>query len=291
MRLTEFLVNVYVPLRLRGRSPESVRLLAHAIRQFSLWLGRDATTDDFDDLVVSRFLMDRSAKLQPNSVARERSGLIALWNMAQGRGLIRCRPCIAPELIPERTPRALTVDELTGLWLACEAAKGWVGPIQSGVWFTALMGVLFYTGERIKAALTAPRDGWRSPWLSIPATCRKGSRRPATYQLPPHVASLVDRCATESPFLLWWPYSEAALRKRWHVITRRAGLGGGADVQFHALRRSFASHLDAAGGDAQQGLGHASERTTRRYLDPRITDAGHPAPWQQLPRIWREDVA
>jgi integrase len=73
------------------------------------------------------------------------------------------------------------------------------------------------------------------------------------------------------------------------VITRRAGLGDGPEVQCHALRRSFASHVQAAGGSAQEALQHSSERVTRRYLDPRITQAGQPAPWQLLPRIWVAD--
>lgn len=289
MYLREFLDTVYVPLRLRGRSPETIRLLRHAVRQFGLWLGRDPVLEDLDDLVVSRFLAHRAESLQPNSVARERSAIVAIWNLAQARGLVRCRPVISPELIPETTPRAFTADELERLWESCGEARGWIGPVPAGVWLQAFLGVLFYSGERVTAALSVPRDGWRSPWLAIPATVRKGSRRPMVYELPPRVAELVDHASRhDGPTVLWYPCSEAALRKRWHVITRRAGLGDGPDVQFHALRRSFASWLDAAGQDASRSLGHSSPRVTRRYLDPRITQAGRPADWTFLPRIWDE---
>jgi integrase len=92
--------------------------------------------------------------------------------------------------------------------------------------------------------------------------------------------------AQDQPALFFWPASDTALRERWKAITRRAGLGDGPEVQFHALRRSFASHLDAAGGSAREALGHSSERVTSRYLDPRITQAGRPAPSELLPRIW-----
>jgi len=287
MLLTTFLDTVYVPLKLRGRSPESVRLLRHAIRQFSLHLGRDATLEDFDDLTVSQFLAARAAKLSPNSVARERSGLLALWNLAQARGLLRLRPLVAPELIPEQTPRAFTADELGRLWTSCGQVRGWVGPVPAPVWFQALLGVLFYSGERITAVLRVEKDGWQRPWLAVPAEARKGSRKPATYQLPDHVADLVDQVSRhDQPQLFFWPASDTALRERWKVITRRAGLGDGPEVQFHALRRSFASHVQAAGGSARDALGHSSEKVTRRYLDPRITQAGQPAPWQLLPRIW-----
>jgi integrase len=291
MLLETFLDTVYVPLKLRGRSPESVRLLRHAIRQFSRHLGRPAALDDFDDLVVSQFLAARAARLSPNSVARERSGLLALWNLAQARGLIRLRPLVAPELIPEQTPRAFTADELARLWTSCGQVRGYVGPVRAGIWFEALLGVLFYSGERITAVLRVQKANWTRPWLAVPAEARKGSRKPATYQLPEHVADLVDQVsAHDQPVLFFWPASDTALRERWRVITRRAGLGDGPEVQFHALRRSFASHLSAAGGDAREALQHSSEKVTKRYLDPRITQAGQPAPWQLLPRIWPGDL-
>jgi integrase len=291
MLLSTFLDSVYVPLKLRGRSPESVRLLRHAIRQFSLHLGRDATLEDFDDLTVSQFLAARAARLSPNSVARERSGLLAMWNLAQARGLVRLRPLVAPELIPERTPRAFTAEELGRLWTSCGQVRGYVGPVRAGVWFQALLGVLFYSGERITAVMRVQKTGWSRPWLAVPAEARKGSRKPATYAMPDHVANLVDQVSQhDAQSLFYWPASDTALRERWKVITRRAGLGDGPEVQFHALRRSFASHLSAAGGDAREALGHSSEKVTRRYLDPRITQAGQPAPWQLLPRIWPGDL-
>lgn len=287
MTLSQFLEQVYVPLKLRGRSPESVRLLRHVIRFFSLHLGRPATLDDFDDLVVSQYLTARAVKLAPNSLARERSGLIALWNLAQARGLVRLRPMVAPELIPERTPRAFTAAELARLWTSCGQVRGYVGPIPAGVWFQALTGTLFYSGERITAILRVGREHWRRPWLTVPSEARKGGRKPAAYQLPDDVADLVDKVSShDQPPVFFWPASDTALRERWKVITRRAGLGDGPEVQFHALRRSFASHLAAAGGNPREGLGHSSEKVTRRYLDPRITQAGQPAPWQLLPRIW-----
>lgn len=291
MLLSTFLDTVYVPLKLRGRSAESVRLLRHAINQFSKHLHRDATLDDFDDLKVSQFLAARAARLSPNSVARERSGLLALWNLAQARGLLRLRPLVAPELIPEATPRAFTADELGRLWASCGQVRGYVGPVPARVWFQALLGVLFYSGERITAVLRVDKTAWSRPWLAVPAEARKGSRKPATYALPDHVADLIDQVSKhDQPTLFFWPASDTALRERWKVITRRAGLGDGPEVQFHALRRSFASHLSAAGGNAREALGHSSEKVTRRYLDPRITEAGRPAPWQLLPRIWPGDL-
>jgi integrase len=291
MTLSAFLETVYVPLRLRGRSAESVRLLRHAVTQFSRWLGRPAVLGDLDDLVVSQWLTAMAAKKSASSVARERSGILALWNLAQGRGLIRLRPTVAPELIPQGTPRAFTSDELSRLAAAARLASGWVGPTPARVWFPALIAVGLETGERISALLNTPRNCWNRPTLVVPAGVRKGRRQERVYELSPEACDLVDHVVTHNgPTVFWWTASDTALRKRWKTITRRAGLGDGRDVQFHALRRSTASHLAAAGLDATAYLGHSTDRVTRRsYYDPRVVDANRPKAWQSLPRVFRPD--
>lgn len=287
MELEAFIEDVYVPLRLRGRSQNSVRLLLHAVRQFSRFLGHKATLRDLEDLSVSKFLLSRSKKLSPHSVARERAGLVAIWNLAHIRGLVRLAPCLPPELCPQRTPRAFTVAELRRLNQAASLASGWVGPIRADIWFRALLGVAFETGERITAILSIPRACWNDPHLTVPAFVRKGSKKERIYSISPETAILVDMAARNgSDVVLHWPSSDNALRKRWKTITRRAGLGDGRDVQFHAIRRSTASHIAAAGGDATAYLGHSSDRVTRKsYLDPRITEADRPPMWQVLPRL------
>jgi integrase len=291
MTLNAFLETIYVPLRLRGRSRESVRLLRHAITQFSRWLGRPALLDDLDDLVVSQWLTKRAEKLSPNSVARERSGILALWNFAQARGLVRLRPAVAPELIPERVPRAFTTDELARLADAARQASGWIGPVPASIWFPALIAVGLETGERINAILQTPRHCWNRPTLTVPAAVRKGRRQERVYELSPEACNLVDQVVAHAgPTVFWWVASGNALRKRWKTITRRAGVGDGREVQFHALRRSTASHLAAAGFDATAFLGHSSDRITRRsYLDPRVVDASRPKAWQAMPRIFKPD--
>ena len=291
MNLETFLTTVYVPLRLRGRSPESVRLLRHAIRQFSKWLGRAAALEDLDDLVVSQWLTAMAEKKSPNSVARERSGILAIWNLAQGRGLVRLRPSVAPELVPQSVPRAFTVDELVRLADSAKYATGWVGPVAAGLFFRALIAVGLETGERITALLNTPRHCWHRPTLTVPASIRKGRRQERVYELSPEACDLVDAVSRhEGPTVFWWIASGTALRKRWKTITRRAGLGDGRDVQFHALRRSTASHLAAAGLDATAYLGHSTDRITRRsYLDPRVVDSARPKAWESMPRVFRRD--
>ena len=292
MTLDCFLDTVYVPLRLRGRSKESVRLLRHAITQYGRWLGRPATLDDLDDLAVSQWLTAMGQKKAPNSVARERSGILALWNLAQGRGLVRLRPTVAPELVPQSVPRAFTEDELLRLAGAARQAIGWVGPVPACVFFPALLAVGLETGERISAILHTPACCWRRPMLTVPASVRKGARQERVYELSPEASDLLDAASRHSgPTVFWWLASGTALRKRWKTITRRAGVGDGRDVQFHALRRSTASFLAAAGLDATAFLGHSSDRVTRRsYIDPRVAEKNRPKAWQSMPRLFVGDL-
>lgn len=291
MTLDAFLTDVYIPLRLRGRSPESVRLLRHAITQYSRWLGRPALLDDLEDLKVSQWLAKMAETKSPNSVARERSGILAIWNLAQGRGLVRLRPTVAPELVPQSIPRAFTADELARLAESARYSYGWVGPVPAATFFRALIAVGLETGERINAILHTPRHCWQRPTLTVPAAIRKGRRQERVYELSPEACDLVDAVARhDGPTVFWWTASDTALRKRWKTITRRAGLGDGRDVQFHALRRSTASHLAAAGLDATAFLGHSTDRITRRsYLDPRVVDATRPKAWQSMPRVFRPE--
>jgi integrase len=77
---------------------------------------------------------------------------------------------------------------------------------------------------------------------------------------------LIESCGVDHPFEL---LTKDALYKRFRRIRLLAGLPGWAT--FHTLRRSHASHLVAAGGNARQSLGHSTDAVTiRSYLDETI---------------------
>jgi integrase len=57
-------------------------------------------------------------------------------------------------------------------------------------------------------------------------------------------------------------------------LLRAAGLPTDRRHKFHCLRRTHASYLKRAGGDARESLDHQSDETTRRYyFDPRVCGA------------------
>jgi integrase len=81
-----------------------------------------------------------------------------------------------------------------------------------------------------------------------------------------------------------WPYSPSTLYNHYSRLLRRAGLPDDRKSKPQRMRRSFASHLEAAGGNATAALKHSSRKVTERaYLDPRIVGGQNHA--RLLPRI------
>jgi integrase len=181
-------------------------------------------------------------------------------------------------------PRAWTLDELGGIYRAAAATRGYIGSVPAGVWFSALVSVLWESAERIGAVMECTPDDFAPPHLHVRAEYRKGGKRDRVYKLSSRTCDLLTQ-ARGKHRLLEWPKSRTLLWKHYADVVARAGLGRGRSLSFHALRRSAASHYASRGGDPVQLLDHSSPRITHRwYLDRRMTDTG-PAPCDILPGL------
>lgn len=284
MTLKELFDGFYRPLRLRGRSANTTRLYGCTIRAFGRWLQYEPTVDDLTDLTLARYLDHRAATHSPYTAEKERTQLCSLWRFAADRGIVTTRPEVPPAPLPDRIPRAWTLGELAAIHRAAVATRGRVGDVPAGIWYPALVSVLWETAERIGAVLACRPGDFDGASLHVRAEYRKGGKRDRLYRLSSRTAGLVTQ-ARGRQFLLEWPMSRTLLWKRYADVVARAGLGRGRHLSFHALRRSSASHYAALGGDPVQLLDHSSPRITHRwYLDRRLTDRG-PAPCDLLPGI------
>jgi integrase len=276
--------DFYRPLRLRGRSANTARLYGCTIRTFGKWLGYPPTVDDLTDLTLSRYLEQRAATRSPYTAEKERSQLVSLARFARNRGIITVMPEVPPAPLPDRIPRAWTLAELGSIYRAAAATRGYVGTVPAGIWFAALVSVIWESAERIGAVLECRPADFAAPHLHVWAEYRKGSKRDRIYRLSPRTCDLLTR-ANGRLRLLEWPRSHTLLWAKYADVVARAGLGRGRHLSFHALRRSAASHYAARGGDPVQLLDHSSAHITHRwYLDRRLTDRG-PAPCDILPAI------
>lgn len=275
MRLTDAFEDLFVPLRGRARSASTLKSYRHSIRVFSAHLGRDALVTDLDDLTVARFLAAYSPGRSPATVERQRVTILGLWRWLARRGIITVWPDIAPTPVPLRVPEAWTRQQLTDLFAAIETMPGMIGTVRACDWWACLHWIAWDTGERIGAIITLERADVceRSRTVTFRAESRKGGRADMLAQVSTTTLQAIRRVREQSPgepAVLPWPYSRNYLWYRYEQVLRRAGLPCNSKSKFHRLRKSVASHLEAAGHDATAALGHAGRKVTQRYLDPRI---------------------
>ena len=279
LSLQTFYKDHFAPLFLRSRSDNTRRLYNTSIRTFSGYLRRPATLEDLTDLTVNRFLdFYRHIPRSPFSVNKERSNLLAMWRFACRKGFIKEWPDVAPEVEPERIPQAWTANQVCQLLSACDRQQGSIGEIPAAAWWRALHLVCWDTGERIGAVrdLQWPHADLIGSYILVPAELRKGKRRDRLYKLAPDtIQALKAIHQTEDKGIFPWPYSRTYLWNRYTRLLKQAGLPADRQCKFHRIRRSVATHYEAAGGNATELLGHSSRSVTLAYLDPRILPKQH----------------
>jgi integrase len=274
MKLHDFFESNYRIRKLRGKSPNTVRLYRFSVRNFSRVIGKDAELDDLTDdnvALTMQAMLDRGCS--PYSANKERSQLLALWRYAAKLGLVAKWPTVEAETEPERVPQAWMLDDVTKLMEHIANARGYVGMVPARVWWNALLHICLDTGERIGAVQQARWSWLEDDWLLVPAEARKGRKRDRRYKLSPEtceaLAKLKSYC--DSDEMLHWPYCASYLWAKYSKLLADAGLPHGPKDKFHRLRKTTCSVAHQAGLNAQELLDHQSRRTTQRYLDPRFT--------------------
>lgn len=284
MELSVAFQSIYRPRNLRSCSPSTLNLWRVSLRHFNTFLGRSATIDDLTDDNLSQFATYRRADVAPATVNKDLASLLALWRYLHRRQIVTRYPDVSLEPEPFRVPIAFTEDEINRLLRSARRARGFVGEVLASSWFPALILVAFDTGERIGGLLGLRWTDVDLPgrWLIFRAEHRKGGRADKPSRIAEDTATALERLPRVSRDVFHWAGSKCGLWKRYGKILRRAGLPDDRLHKFHCLRRSTASHLEAAGGNATAALGHASRRNTLRYLDPRIA-----TPPQAVDLLWR----
>lgn len=274
MLISVFFETVYRVRKLRGGSPNTVRLYRFSIRHFDRTLGRAASLSDFsDDNVVATMqsMLDRGCS--PYTANKERSQLLALWRFACKLGTLTVWPTVEPEREPVRVPIAWMADDIHVLLSHVATMPGAIGNVPCSIWWRAIILVCLDTGERIGAVSQVTWDGLDREWLLAPAEVRKGRKRDRRYLLSADTLAAIDamRRFSLGSQIFFWPYCRSYLWVKFSKLLKNAGLPHGPKDKFHRFRKTVASVTYAAGMDAQDILDHDSKRTTQKYLDPRFT--------------------
>jgi site-specific recombinase XerD len=286
MTLTEFFRDFYKPLRLRGRSANTVRLYGNTVTQFAKFLGRSPTLDDLSDLTMSRYLDHRCESRSVFTAEKERSQLFAMWRCAADRRLVECRPTLQVTPMPTRIPTAWSVDQLKQLLTTAKVATGNIGDVPARIFWPALILVLWQSAERIGAIMSCTKADYVRPRLLVKAEYRKGGKRDKLYTFTDPVCDLLDVLAASgsSEMLFNWPKHREYMWTCFGKLIAASGIPAQKKARFHQLRRSAATFFTASGGDAVALLDHSNPKTTKAYLDPRFIDSG-PKPCDVLPDI------
>lgn len=225
-----------------------------------------------------------AAGVAADTVRGEVGKLIAL---ARWQGIV---PVVAVPRKIRRAPLAWTRHELWRLFRAARRTQRTVYGLPGNIYWPALLGLAYDTGERIGAL-------WRIEWSDIDlrartvryrAEIRKGGYADALGTMSRQTATalaMLRRVAPSRPFAHG---CDATLWRAFGRVLQDAGLPSDRRSKFHRLRRTHATLIHALGGDATAALGHASDATTRRhYLDPRAQKKPRlPSPWGWLSWLW-----
>ena len=85
MLCRQLLLDLYAPLK--GIEDRTIELYGFTLDAYSESLGHECAVEDFDELLVARFLAARKRTHAAATVAKDRSQLRALWEFAARRGL------------------------------------------------------------------------------------------------------------------------------------------------------------------------------------------------------------
>lgn len=281
MPLADYFADVYRPLKMLGKSAHTIRLYLQTLARFKDFLGREPTLEDLNDAAVCNFLQHRITQGRAaHTVDKERDKIIALANYAAKKrhiGEFIDIPTLNP---PSAAPQCWKQEHVSALLAACEKMTGTVAGNDARHWWTAFHYVVLYTGERTGAVMSLKWE-WldmATGWLRVPGEFRKGGKKAMTYRLPQCVLDklrLIELPKRDLIFAVHWKksYMTGSFYLHYGKLLRIAGLPDSRKFKPQCLRRTFASFLEAAGGDATRALAHSSRKVTETsYLDETVID-------------------
>lgn len=280
--LRELLEQRFLPQNVRLRCDQSRNQYRWALNNLDELLGRPAVLSDLTDETVTRLMvyLGDTRKLEPRTINDRRGRLNRFWRWLADKEYTRRRPTNEPLLVPDKDPEAWTEQQLRRLIRTCAMENDSIGDMPAATFWLAFHGMAWDSGARTMEILTGfywERLDWQTGWIRVPAELRKGRRKPARYRFLPDVMALLFTFRQPSGLILNWDQHPSRFYQRYTELLTKAGLPSTRWDKPQKLRRSHATWLSFAGGDATRSLLHDSEAVTKKsYLDPNILSGpGH----------------
>lgn len=281
------MLDDYLATNTAIRSPHTERLIRTSIKHFAAFLDRIPEVCHFTDKQIAGYIQHRRKLGRAEAtIEREVAKLMSLWRYAAAKGFAPPHT-IRLKKAKVDTPVAFLKWEVRALFRAAKKYRATIGGAPGNIVMLSILGVCFDTAERIGALEQVEWSdvNLRGRWITIRS--RKNGGRTLTRELRRSTAKqlrLLAECGVSKPFGF---VHRGTLYHHLENLLKAAGLPTDRRHKFHCLRRSHASYVKAAGGDARESLDHADEAMTRvRYYDPRILGAQnvlrflfHPFSW------------
>jgi integrase len=269
----------YLPERTRIGSVQTIRQYGRCLRLFGEYLERPAVLADLTDKVVGTFLRwlvdHQGVKVHTaNGYVKQ---IKAIWNWAAKKRLVKLFPTIEKLPAPKSIPIAWTEAELRQLIDACRKMRGTIGDWRAADIWLAFHHLLWDSGERTGAMLAMRWEwlSWEDCFLLVPGEFRKGRQKPMVYHLKPQTIAALEKIREPQRDLMF-----GMISKNHQFYARYKQLVTDAGLQYvphktapQKMRRTYASFIEANGGNATRALKHVDRRVTEEsYLDPRIAE-------------------
>lgn len=275
--LRELATTFYFPRQPKIRSDQTKAQYGFAFDNFDAAIGRPATLGDLtEDSILAMISLLQSRGLAPKTVNERRGRINAIWSWLAKRGIVKTWPTVGPIPEPRRIPQAWSREQLGTLVDAAFSERGYIGSVPAGMWWGTLHLVAWESGERIGALMQAEWSMLDIPGraMILPAEIRKGGRDDMRHRLTATTVNLLATIKSDRELIWEWPYDLKYVWLKYRGIRERAGLPTDRKSSFHRIRKSAASWLDAAGGDAATFLGHSSPEVARKsYIDPSVKES------------------
>lgn len=270
--LPDFWESHYRPLRLLGTRTATIEQHKIAMRHWSAFAG-PAPLDLIDRAALARFAAHLLQFDRPATVNKTLRHLLAVLRLAEEESVIAACPRWQRLKEPRRVPLAFTVAEFSAVLSEAVHQPGTIAGLPAGTWWGSLLRAAWYSGARIGALLAVTRADVLVdvPGFYVRAEAQK-QHADQFFQVDESTAASFRSLWEPARPLFWpWPFLRGCLLKRFRRIIEAAGVPAEKGTGlFHRIRRSTASYIKKAGGDATAQLGHSTPTVTARYFDPRI---------------------
>ena len=274
--------NRFLPERLAFKSESTKTHYRLALENLDTFLGRPARVVDLTDQNVvgmMAWLVDTGRSIR--TANNRRDYLLAFWRWCARKRLVEEFPDVDPLEEPDVMPTSWSKEQLGKLLDACSRQTGEIASVKASDWWIAIHRVWWDTAERTGATFKMEWQHFDSKagTLYLPGDVRKANKK-ALYNLKPQTVAAIEAIRAPERKLIFEFKSSFCLGTFYNRYTRLlkdAGLPHGRRDKPQKMRRSFASHLEAAGGNATEALQHSSRAVTcNSYLDERIVKTEAP---------------